>query len=219
MTRVFIADDHAVVRVGLAHLLTEVGGFEVVGQAENGRQVLNATELATCDVLVLDLSLPVVSGTEVLRRVRREHPDVAVVVHSMHPASQFRRRALEAGAVAYVPKDAPAKALVDAVRRAHDRPDEVQLPDDATPLPVPSDALSTLSRREHQVFLLIVEGRQVVDIAAELDLHACTVSNHLARIRSKLGVRTAADIVRFALAAGVLPAAPGFDAPGDGDPS
>lgn len=211
MARVFIADDHPMVRVGVRHILRELGGFEVVGEAENGRQVLNAPELDACDVLVLDLSLPVVSGTEVLRRVRKSHPRVAVVVHSMHPEGQFRRRAIEDGAVAYVPKDAPPAQLVDAVREAAANPTRVQHPvDDEAPA---GDAAphTRLSRREHQVFALLVDGRQVADIAAELDLHSSTVSNHLAKIRTKLGVRTVAEIVRYAYGAGLAPPPPGVD--------
>lgn len=209
MTRVFVADDHAVVRVGLRHVLTELGGFEVVGEAENGRQVLNADELADCDVLVLDLSLPVVSGTEVLRRVRERYPDLAVIVHSMHPEGQFRRRAIEAGAIAYVPKDAPPADLVEAVRIASVHPHRVQGAPQSDGSGGPPHA--SLSRREHQVFMLLVAGRVVADIAAELDLHSSTVSNHLARIRTKLGVSTVADMVRYAYASGLVEPAPRFD--------
>lgn len=185
----------------MRQVLSEVPGFVVIGEAENGRQVLNARELATCDVLVLDLSLPVIGGSEVLNRVRALHAHLAVVVYSMHPESQFRRRVVEAGAVAYVSKEAPPSVLVDAIRRAV-----------ASPSP-PSRELATehhgsrhasLSAREHQVFLLILEGRPVGDIAAELDVHSCTVSNHLSRIRGKLGVTTTAEIVRYAYDEGIL---------------
>ncbi len=206
MTRVFIADDHAVVRIGLRHVLIELGGFRIVGEADNGRGVLNAPELRNCDVLVLDLSLPVVSGMEVLRRVRAEYPTLGVVVHSMHPESQFRRRAFEAGAVAYISKESPPSMLIDAIRRAALDPFSVQ-----SQPSVPESSLAEepakhtlLTRREHQIFMLIVMGRQVADIAAELDVHSCTVSNHLAKIRKKLGVTTATDIVRYAYAEGLI---------------
>lgn len=207
MTRVFVADDHAVVRLGLRHVLTELGGFEVVGEAANGRQVLNAPDLGECDVLVLDLSLPVVSGTEVLRRVRERHPDVAVIVHSMHPESQFRHRAIQAGAIAYISKDAPPSALVAAINEAAVHPHRVQGGDAAPEDPGDAPPHSKLSRREHQVFMLLVAGRQVAEIAAELDIHSCTVSNHLAKIRTKLGVKTVADMIRYAYASGLAESA------------
>lgn len=209
-TRIFIADDHAMVRVGLRQVLSAVPDFVVVGEAENGRRVLDARELATCDVLVLDLSLPVIAGSEVLHRVRTLHPHLAVVVHSMHPEPQFKRRALEAGAVAYVSKEAPPSDLVDAVRRAVSSPAPR-----ASELPPEPARHATLSPREHQVFQLILAGRQVADIASELDVHSCTVSNHLARIRAKLGVTTTAGIVRYAYDEGIV--APALARAGDED--
>ena len=194
MIRVFIADDHAVVRRGVRQVLEELGGFEVVGEAEHGRQVLDAPALASTQVLVLDLSLPRVSGLEVLRRVRAKYPGLAVVVLSMHPEGQFAGRALDAGASAYLSKERPPAELVEVIRRAafgETRPAPADAPRDA-----PHERLT---RREHQVFLLVVQGRAVADIAAELDVHSCTVSNHLARIRSKLGVGSVADIVKYAI--------------------
>lgn len=206
MTRLFIADDHPMVRVGLRHVLSELGGFDVVGEAEDGRQVLQAPELAVTDVLVLDLSLPVVAGIEVLRRVRCQHPDVQVVVHTMHAGEQFRRRVMAAGARAFVPKDAPTEMLLQAVRDAARIGPSAPLPDEAPPSGAPHEALTA---REHEVFLLILMGRQVADIAAEMDVHACTVSNHLAKVRQKLGVQTTAEMVHYAYAAGILAPPPG----------
>jgi len=206
MIRVLIADDHSMVRVGLRQVLTELGGFEVVGEAEDGRGVLNSEALSSCDVLVLDLSLPVVSGSEVLKRLRETHPWIPIVVHSMHPPGQFARRSLQAGAVAYVPKDSPPQDLVDAVQRAAEH-GVAERPDLPAPESMPHE---TLTRREHQVFMLILEGRQVVDIAAELDVHSCTVSNHLTKVRKKLGARTVADVVRYAFSAGFV-SSPGIE--------
>lgn len=207
MIKVFVADDHAVVRCGVTLLLRELGGFEVVGEAEDGRQVLNSPLLDACDVLLLDLSLPKVSGPEVLRRVKAERPDLAVVVLSMHPEDQFARRALADGAAAYVSKDRPPADIIAAVRRA------AAGARDATPgstpdAPAEAPPHTRLSRREHQIFLRVVQGCPVVDIAAELDLNACTVSNHLANVRKKLNLTSVADLVRYALVEGLIEAAP-----------
>lgn len=211
MIRVFIADDHATVRIGLRHVLRELGGFEIVGEASDGRQVLNARELSACDVLVLDLSLPIVSGVEVLRRVHAQHPDLPVIVHTMHPEAQFRRRVLAEGAIAYISKNRPPSDLLQAIHRAVEAPRAVQpsRAPDAPAVVATTDAdappaHTRLTRREHQVFNLIIMGRQVADIAAELDVHSCTVSNHLAKIRRKLGVKTIADIMRYAYAEGLI---------------
>lgn len=200
--RVFIADDHAIVRKGLRAFLAEVGGFEVVGEASDGRQVLNAEVLAQCDALVLDLSLPVVSGTEVLRRVHARHPALRIIVHSMHPEEQFARRALASGAAAYISKERPPGELVLAIQAA--------LRGDTTPVPPPgaegdtAEPHAALSEREHQVFMLLVSGRTVSEIAAELDLHSSTVSNHLARIKKKLNASTVAELVAYAFAEGLV---------------
>ena len=205
--RVFIADDHYIVRIGMRQVLTELGGFEVSGEAETGRDVLNAAELAHSDVLVLDLSLPIVSGMEVLRRVHAQHPNLAVVVHTMHPEDQYRRHVIAAGAIAYVSKERPPSDLLRAVRDAAERPHQIQGDPVADEAPEPEQAPAPhtpLTRREHQVFTLILRGRQVADIAAELNIHSCTVSNHLAKVRSKLGVGTVAEIVRYAYAAGLI---------------
>ncbi|MFO0626434.1 MAG: response regulator transcription factor [Polyangiales bacterium] len=209
MTRVFLADDHAVVRCGVKQVLTEVAGFEVVGEAEDGRQVLNAPELARCDVLVLDLSLPKVSGPEVLRRVRARYPHLAVVVLSMHPEDQFAARALADGAAAYLSKGRPPADLIQAVlRAAHGQRDAP--PGDAPADDAESAPHTRLTRREHQVFMLMVAGRSVVEAAAELDVHACTVSNHLASVKRKLGVGGVAELVRYAIAHGLAVAGPEY---------
>lgn len=203
MTRVFVADDHAVVRCGVSLLLRELGGFDVVGEAEDGRQVLSSPLLATCDVLVLDLSLPKVSGPEVLRRVKAAYPSLAVVVLSMHPEDQFARRALADGASAYVSKERPPSEIIAAVRRAASGERDVA-PASAVRANAGEPPHATLTRREHQIFMRVVQGAPVVDIAAELDVNACTVSNHLANVRKKLGVTSVADLVHYAIAEGLI---------------
>lgn len=207
MIKVFVADDHAVVRCGVTHLLRELGGFEVVGEAEDGRQVLNSPLLDACDVLLLDLSLPKVSGPEVLRRVKAERPGIAVVVLSMHPEDQFARRALADGASAYVSKDRPPADIIAAVRRAASGVRDAT-PGSGPDAPDEAPPHTRLTRREHQIFLRVVQGCPVVDIAAELDLNACTVSNHLANVRKKLGLTSVADLVRYAIVEGLIEAAP-----------
>ncbi len=212
MTKVFVADDHAVVRCGVSVLLRELGGFDVVGEAEDGRQVLNSPLLATCDVLVLDLSLPKVGGPEVLRRVKAAHPSLAVVVLSMHPEDQFARRALADGAAAYVSKERPPSEIIAAVRRAAEGVRDEPTAGDAEASAARPHA--TLTRREHQIFMRVLQGTPVIDIAAELDVNACTVSNHLANVRKKLGVTSLPDLVRYAIAEGLIEVGPGANPEG-----
>lgn len=207
MTRIFIADDHEVVRRGLRDVLQDIGGFEVVGEAANGRQVLDRKDYDTWDVLILDLSLPKVNGPEVLRRLRMRRPDLPVIVLSMYPEDQYAAQLLAAGASAYLSKDRPVEEVVSAVHavvsgqrfvsdRVASRIREPGASEDAPHL--------SLTSREHQVFMLLIQGQCVSDIAAELDIHSSTVSNHLARIREKLNARSVADIVNYAHEAGLV---------------
>lgn len=209
MIRVFVADDHAVMRRGIKQVLHEMGGIEVVGEAVDGRQVLAAPDIDRWDVLVLDLSLPKVNGPEVMRRLRARRPELPIVVLSMYPEAQYARQMLAAGAIAYLSKERPPEDLIAAVRAAA-RGQRYPATGDATEgrEAEAGRAHTSLSKREHQVFMLIVQGHTVADIAAELDVHSCTVSNHLAKIRRKLGVGSIADMVRYACAAGLVEAPP-----------
>ena len=208
MIRLILADDHAIVRGGLRKLLAESGDLEVVGEAADGRQALNLALDARVawDVLVLDLSLPRVGGIEVLRRVSEARPGARVVVLSMYPEDQYATQMVRAGAAAYVSKSMAPETLLEAVRAVAAtgtwRAAAAEVEDGATE----GDALPhrALSSRELQVFNLIVEGHTVTDIAAQLDLHASTVSTHLRAIRTKLDAPTVADIVRYAHRVGII---------------
>jgi two-component system, NarL family, invasion response regulator UvrY len=213
MTRVFIADDHAIVRCGIKQALRDLGGFEIVGEAENGRQVLNAPDIDRWDVLVLDLSLPKVNGPEVLRRLKARRPDLAVVVLSMYPEEQYARRMFAAGATAYLSKERPPEDLVAAVRAAArgERYPAANAAKATSSEAAAKPLHHALSKRENQIFMLVVRGHAVAAIAAELDVHSCTISNHLAKIRQKLGVGSVAELVGYAYAHGLENAAPRLD--------
>ncbi len=200
MIRVFLADDHPVMRVRIRALLDEQGDITVIGEASDGRAAVSAPELSRADVLVLDLSLPILGGAEVLHRLRRLHPTLPVVIHTMYPEDQFAPRLLAAGTAGFVSKDRPPMELVAAVRRAAKG---------FAPLPRSSETpssspLQTLTRRELQVFRRVVEGAFVTDLAAELDVHSCTISNHLSNVKRKLGRTTIAELVHFARNEGVV---------------
>lgn len=199
MIRVLVADDHEVVRRGLVELFALARDVQVVAEASHGRAVLDLLEKHAVDVLVLDVSLPRVSGFEVLRRVRESHPAVRVLVLSMYSEAQYAARLLREGAAGYLSKDRSLDEVLDAVRvvaRGH-----TIVPDAgaaATGGTAPKPPHETLSPREYQVFMLVLQGRSGTEIAAELDLSASTVSNHLARVREKLGARTNAEVVGYA---------------------
>ncbi len=211
MIRVVLADDHAIVLGGLQRLLAETGDIEVVGTAADGRQALKLCLGAglAWDLLVLDLSLPRVGGQEVLRRVREALPEARVVVLSMYPEDQYAQQLRRDGAAAYVSKSSPPETLVDAIRAvmAHGSWSHRETPkagDESARAPAEALPHRSLSSRELQVFNLLFEGQTVTDIAAQLDLHASTVSNHLRSIKTKLNVNTVAEIVRYAHRVGLI---------------
>lgn len=194
MIHVLIADDHEVVRRGLRELFAAAADVTVVAEVAHGRAVLDVLEKAHVDVLVLDLSLPRVSGIEVLRRTRERYPAVRVLVLSMYAEAQYASRLVQEGAAGYLSKDRSLDEVLDAVRvvaRGQRLVPPAEAPE-TTKLPHES-----LSSREYNVFLLILQGRTGSEIAAELDLSHSTVSTHLARVREKLGVRTNGEIVGY----------------------
>jgi DNA-binding NarL/FixJ family response regulator len=207
MIRVFLADDHTIVRSGIKTLFTTTSDISVVGEAADGRAVLQAMETVDCDVLILDLSLPKVNGTEVLRRLREQRPKLPVLVLSMYSEAQYGLRMLREGASGYLSKDRTEHELIEAVRQvaqgrtyltATVAEQAVQAPSSSAP------AHTTLSAREYQVFILLAHGQTVSNIAAELDLSAGTVSNYIFHIKEKLGVKSSGEIIAYAHRAGLV---------------
>jgi DNA-binding NarL/FixJ family response regulator len=208
MIRIYLADDHVIMRQGLRKLLREAPDMVVTGESGDGRQVLLAMEATECDVLLLDLSLPRVSGIEVLRRLQQTRPALRIVVLSMYAEEQYALRMVRAGAAGYVSKDRPADELLAAIRKAaaggtYISPrlaGRVQTGEDDPQRP----AHESLSAREHQVFDLLAQGRAVTDIAAELNLSKSTISTYVQHIKEKLNVRTVGEIIRYAHQAGII---------------
>ncbi len=199
MILVFLADDHPVVRAGLRYLLETSADIEVVGEAADGRETLNAALGPdwNADVLVLDISLPKVSGIEVLRRLSAQRPQLPILMLSMHAEAQYARRLVAMGAAGYVSKDRSEDELITAIRAVaagqlylSRRVAADGCPDERAPHDL-------LSARQMQVFLLVVAGRSVSDIAAELDLTVSTISTHLGHVKQKLGLTTVAEVVGY----------------------
>jgi DNA-binding NarL/FixJ family response regulator len=203
MIRIFIADDHALVRGGIRQMLATESDLMVVGEAADGQATLDALSSTPCDVLLLDLSLPKLSGSAVLELVRARHPNCKVLIVSMYAEQQFAGRLLKAGASGYLPKDRPAKELLAAIREVAEG--RLYHPSGGESSPSVGDAPhETLTAREQQVFTLLYLGKTVSDIAAELNLGGSTVSTHVARIKTKLGAHGIGEIVSYAHRAGLI---------------
>ena len=205
MIRVVIADDHALMREGLKHILQSATDIEIAAEATDGFETLQVIRTNSCDVLVMDLSMPGRGGMELIRQIREEVPQLRILVLTMHEEQEYAARTIRAGAMGYMTKEGAGTQLVHAIRRvASGRPYismEVaeQLAIDSMPA---NEKLphTSLSDREIEVFNLLVNGKSVTEIATLLHLSAKTVSSHKSRILQKMNSSSLADLVRYAVA-------------------
>jgi DNA-binding NarL/FixJ family response regulator len=204
MIDILLADDHAIVRAGLKEILTGTGDIAVVAEATNGQEVLAAVRARDYDVAVLDMSMPGRNGIELIKLVKAERPKLRILVLSMHSEEQYAVRAVKAGASGYLTKESAADELVSAIRRiaaggAYISPETAErLVLDASP-PLDAAPHTLLSDREYQVFRMIVAGKSVSHIAAELSLSVKTISTHKTRILQKMRIANQTELVRYAL--------------------
>ena len=208
MTRVFLADDHSIIRDGLKQILTETEDLTVVGEAANGIELLSRLQNLECDVLVLDISMPGKSGLELIKLVHRDHPHLPILILSMHHEDQYALRAFRAGAAGYITKESDAELLVAAIRKVaaggiQVSPHVAELM--ARQIGTDSNALphTLLSNREYQVFEMLVAGQGLTGIGVALSLSVKTVSTHKTRIMQKMELATTSDLVRYAIAHGL----------------
>lgn len=206
MPRILIVDDHPVVREGIGRVLTDAIADVDLGSADGAVQAQAVMAEGPWDLVLLDLTLDGDDGTVILRRLRQHYPNVPIVIISMHPAEQFARRVMQAGAAGYVSKGSNPEDVVRAVNLALSGQRYLQ-PDTAPPS---GGALphEDLSDREYQVLRMIGQGRTVSEIAAELSLSVKTVSTYRARILEKMQMRTSAELMRYVIAHKLVPLPP-----------
>jgi DNA-binding NarL/FixJ family response regulator len=207
VTRVLLVDDHPVIRQGFRRILTQAFSDLSVGEAETGEQAIALSQSSTWDLIILDLSLPGLSGLEVIRDVRRMQPESRIIVVSIHPPQQFARRALSVGAAAYLEKSAAPEEMVKAVAevlegRSYVSPSSLEAASGRDAI-TPQHEL--LSDREYQVLRMLGAGKTVSEIAAELSLSVKTVSTYRARILEKTGLRTTAELMHYVISHNLIP--------------
>ena len=206
--RVALVDDHSAVRTGFRLLLESTGEIEVVAEMDSGEAINQQVSGLDADLIVMDLSMHGMGGIEAIRRVRLKNDRIRILVFTMHDNVAFVDQAMEAGANGYITKSNAGNVLVEAIK-AVIRDGcwiEPKLKEQMTlnrNLGVGS-ALSDLSRREFQIFCKFAEGLSVQEIAEELSLSAKTVANYQTQIKEKLGISTVAELVKLALANGVI---------------
>jgi two-component system invasion response regulator UvrY len=208
--KVLLVDDHAVVRAGYRMLLSRCSGIEVIAEAENGEAAYRLAAACRPDVIVMDLSLPGISGLEAIRRLVARDPDVRILVFSMHEDPVFADQAVSAGARGYIPKSSAPEILIEAIRAvASGRPYlEAGLAQRLAFQKVreKDSPFSRLSTREFEICCLLAEGCNTSEIAKRLSLSYKTVANYSTQIKSKLDVNTVAELTRLAIRHNVVQA-------------
>jgi DNA-binding NarL/FixJ family response regulator len=210
-TRVLLADDHSMLRDGLAALLGAQEDITVVAHAQDGREAVRKSIELKPDVAVMDIVMPELDGIEATRLVQQSSPLTRVVILSMHSTTEHIFRALQAGARAYLLKESAGAELVAAVRSVYagrrflSQKITESVVDDYVREHVPSDPLGTLSSRERQILQLVAAGKSTADIARTLFLSPKTVDTYRSRSMQKLEIDSFAGLVRFAIACGLTP--------------
>lgn len=205
MIRILIADDHAILRAGLKHLLSDATDIVVAGEAGNGTEALVLARTVPCDALLLDMTMPGRSGIELIRQIKAEIPRLPILILSMHKEDIYAVRALRAGASGYLCKDNAESQLETAIRKVAggglyinqavaERLAEEMVGGNADALPH-----TRLTDREYQIFRDIASGLGVTEIGVRLNLSVKTVSTHKTRIMQKMGFANTAELIQYAM--------------------
>jgi len=206
--QVVLADDHALVRAGIRALLERIDGVEVVGEAGDGQQALELIEQLDPDVVLLDLTMPGLSGFEVLKETSEKFPNVNMIVLSVHDSEEYAFHALRSGAVGYLPKSAASTELEEAIERVLGGEKYV------SPSIAPEAALEfskavpetspELTPRQMEVLTLIAHGSSTREVARSLSISVKTVETHRAQLMERLNIHDVAGLVRYAIKKGLV---------------
>ncbi len=204
MIKVLIADDHALIRKGLKQLLDDTEDMRVTGEAENGMQAVRMAEDAAYDVVLLDISMPDKHGIDVLKQLKANHPQLPVLILSMHPEEQYALRSMKAGAAGYLNKQSAPLQLVTAIRQVASGKKYIST-ELAEQL---ADGLSqgyqellhqTLSNREYQTLCLMASGKKLSEMADIMSLSPKTVSVYRSRLLEKMKLKNNAEAIHYAI--------------------
>ncbi len=203
-TRIFLADDHTMFREGVKQVLSGTAEFEVVGEAGSAAEVLDKVRQLPCDIVILDISMPGRDGIDVLKQLRQLNPHLQVLILSMYPEDQYAARAIKGGASGYLTKNKASAELIEALRRIASGRKYISA-DVAEQLAIDLERgeekplHQKLSDREYQVMCMLASGKTVGQISEELAISVSSVSTMRARILKKFGMKTNAELTRYAL--------------------
>ena len=205
MIRILIADDHDILRAGLKHILKEAGDIVVAGEAGNGAEALTKLRVGHWDAVVLDLNMPGRNGIELIKQVKGEFPRLPILILSMYKEDIYAVRALRAGASGYLCKDNAESLLPEAIRKIVggglfiNQNVAENLTRDILQGRGGQFPHTRLTDRSYQIFLMLVQGQSVSEIARRLNLSVKTVSTHKTNIQTRMGLANTAELVRYAV--------------------
>lgn len=211
--RIILAEDHTIVRQGLARLLEDQPDLEVVGEAENGRTAVEKTLALKPDIAILDITMPLMNGIEAAKRIRKQLPKTKILILSMYSHEHYIHELLETGISGYLLKDSSGRDIIKAIYAAMN--DETFLSPSISKKVVESylspqkgspreERYKLLSNREREVFQLIAEGLSTREIAETLYVSVSTVKSHRSKIMEKLGIDNPVHLVHFAIQLGLV---------------
>ena len=208
-TRVLLADDHALVRAGIRALLSTIEGVEVIAEAGDGREALQLIRELQPDIALLDITMPGLSGLEVLEESKKQLPDLRVIILTVHDAGEYAMLALRGGADGYLPKSAAANELqlaIEIVSRGEtyvsgevSRKTLLEYSQGPTEHP-----LARLTPRQREILTLIADGHSTKDIGLTLNISGKTVESHRAQLMERLDIHEVAGLVRYAIKKGLV---------------
>ena len=211
--RVLLADDHTIVRQGMAHLLEEQPDICVVGEAKNGNLAVKMAIELTPDIVILDIAMPLLNGIEAAKRIRKELPDCKLLILSMYSHEHYIHNLLETGVSGYLLKDSSGVEIIRAIRAAMNN-EMVMSPSISKKMEASlfspykksskEERYNALSNREREVFQLIAEGFSAKQIGEMLFISVSTVKSHRAKIMEKLGIDSPTHLVRIAINLGLV---------------
>lgn len=210
--RILLAEDHTIVRKGIRSLLDREPAFEVVGEAENGRDAVQKCSELQPDIVLMDHTMPLLNGLEALRQIKRAQPEVRVIILTMHTNEEYVFQFLQAGAEGYLVKQTAPTDLVQSIRTVYSGQSFLSPTISRTVIdeyvrhaaPVKVDSLDKLTEREREVLQLLAEGHSANEIAAQLHISAKTVGVHRMNLMQKLEIENATDLIKYALRKGII---------------
>lgn len=210
MIKVFIADDHAIVRKGLKQILSETSDMSVTAEASSGEEALKKIANNKFDIVLLDISLPGRNGLDILRQIKKEKPKLPVVILSVYTEEQYAVSAIEAGASGYLTKESAPEELISALRKiscggkyvTSSLAEKMAFAITAIKHRFPLDRLS---KREYEVMCMLASGKTISQIARKLSLSESAVSTYRSRLLEKMKLSGTPDIIRYAVKNGLIP--------------